>query len=1003
VAGVFGREWAGWDDFSSGTTKWRKTPADMENLDLWPTLSSLTSVNGELNYQCKRNDRAYWTYLLWNQDLPLYANWAAIAKIKISGAVTQSSLGSSVRAGFRLAKIEKPASNYIEGILNQTGGLNNAGSSSPQSPSFSSIQPRSAGEEAFLAFYHNASDRTFSYHASIPTLGSEIQELETYLDSSFGLGSANVVRLGIGGLAEGSLVTSGQITFDDFVLLPDPDDIEYRAFLVSTNGQALTNGMGERYLPEGLTCNPETGTIQGTSDLDFAPGNYRIRVEAEYLTNNLPVQNAPAVRGFADINFTLNPALPVLTLDPETPAPLVLNTNYSSVLRVGVNPSGQNTNVYRITYGAIGLPAGLAISTNTGVVTGRPTVAGLYRTRLAAANVSGTGFLDIDLPVNLTTNGSLFNVGTPVSFRVGFGGGSNYASGNLPAGLAINASNGLITGVPQGAGTNTLTVTARGPGNVVLSTNLTFVIRPSAPVITGPTNVLARAGQEFFYQIVAGGFGREWAGFDNFDTTNGVNWGVPTNTPASSALRRTNQVLQFVAGSSGDAYAESFQMWNRKLPTHTGWIAHSRARIATNLSTTNSPVWQYVKARLGAFKNDGINTNYSSSAVLMRYWDQISGLPNNQAQGVAVTDNVEFWDSFRIPSPSRYQSVSRRSGVSLAPTNRQLQFRSAGGGTNDQIALVVPNLSLSLARNWTVDVEEAIIANGWSTSYSGVGFSVVREVPGVTNLTTANLAAWMSNRYNVKLGRDSGGNYLGMHSYANGTEVKDSSNVPVMGTNARLRLRYETNGMTLIAEGSQDNTIYTELDRSSLDPAVPGSLGQLWGLSGTNARLRLALWGETKNTGGTGNNLLAMDGLLVLTDPAAEGVDVGEATFLAVEYIPATGELVNYAGEVGSWVEINRTTVGDWRITNSLSAFSLVLGAQAEHAGLGDAVWLDNFSVVPSSGFTYSAPNLPSGLFLHPLGYIYGSWPNSGTYRISISVTGEGGSDTKEVQVVVKP
>jgi hypothetical protein len=228
VAGGFGREWAGWDDFSSGTAKWRNAPKDMENLNPWPTVSSLAAANGELNYECKRNDRAYWTYLLWNQDLPLYANWAAFAKIKILGAVTQGASGSSVRAGFRLAKIEKPASNYIEGILNQTGGLNSAVSYSPQSPSFTSSQSRSTGEEAFLAFYHNASARTFSYQASVPTLGSELQELETYLDSSFGLGAANVVRLGIGGLAEGSLVASGQITFDDFVLLPDPDDIEYR-------------------------------------------------------------------------------------------------------------------------------------------------------------------------------------------------------------------------------------------------------------------------------------------------------------------------------------------------------------------------------------------------------------------------------------------------------------------------------------------------------------------------------------------------------------------------------------------------------------------------------------------------------------------------------------------------------------------------------------------------------------------------------------------------------
>jgi hypothetical protein len=465
VAGGYGREWAGWDDFSSGTTKWRKTPADMENLDLWPTVSSLTSVNGELNYQCKRNDRAYWTYLLWNQDLPLYANWAAIAKIKISGAVTQSSLGSSVRAGFRLAKIEKPARNYIEGNLNQSSGLNNAGSSSPQSPSFTSSQSRSTGEEAFLAFYHNASARTFSYQASVPTLGSELQELETYLDSSFGLGSANVIRLGIGGLAERSLVASGQITFDDFVLLPDPDDIEYRAYLVNSSGVALTNGQGERYLPDGLECDPQTGLVSGTVSSGVAAGVYQIRTEAEYLTSNLPIQGLPAVKGGKTVPLTL---LPAFTGASSATGFLNVAGNTHQVA-VGTHSFGSN-----LKFSATGLPTGTIINAS-GLISGKPTVAGTFGTRVTITAGTATAFKDIQISV-YNGEGNRWAVGSPVSYQVNLGTGvTGYQASGLPTGMTINATTGLISGTPKEAGAYMVTVSVPARG---LSTVIPFFIRP---------------------------------------------------------------------------------------------------------------------------------------------------------------------------------------------------------------------------------------------------------------------------------------------------------------------------------------------------------------------------------------------------------------------------------------------------------------------------------------------------------------------------------------------
>jgi len=365
-----------------------------------------------------------------------------------------------------LAKIEKPASNYIEGKLYQSGGLNSARSIGSQSPSFSSSESRSAGEEAFLAFYHNASDRTFSYHASIPTLGSELQELETYLDSSLGLTSANVVRLGVGAIAEWSLVTSGQITFDDFVLLPDPDDIEYRAYLVNRSGVALTNGQGERYLPDGLECDPQTGSVSGSVSSGVATGVYQIRTEAEYLTANLPIQGLPTVKGGKTVLLTILPAF----TGASSVTGFVNDSAFTHPVTVGTHSFGSN-----LKFSATGLPTGTIINATSGLISGKPTVAGTFGTRVTITAGTATAFQDIQISV-YNGDGNRWAVGSPVSYQVNLGTGvTGYQASGLPTGMTINATTGLISGTPKEAGEYSVTVTVPSRG---LSTVIPFFIRP---------------------------------------------------------------------------------------------------------------------------------------------------------------------------------------------------------------------------------------------------------------------------------------------------------------------------------------------------------------------------------------------------------------------------------------------------------------------------------------------------------------------------------------------
>jgi hypothetical protein len=276
-----------------------------------------------------------------------------------------------------------------------------------------------------------------------------------------------VVRLGIGGLAEGSLVTSGQITFDDFVLLPDPDDIEYRAYLVNSSGVALTNGQGERYLPDGLECDPQTGSVSGTVSSGVVAGTYQIRTEAEYLTANLPIQGLPPVMGGKTVPLTLLPAF-----TGASSATGFLNVaGFTHQVGVGTHSFDSN-----LKFSATGLPTGTTINATDGLISGKPTVAGTFGTRVTITAGTATAFQNIQISV-YNGEGNRWAVGGPVSYQVNLGAGvTGYQASGLPSGMTINGTTGLISGIPTEVGDYTVTVNVPSRG---LSKVIPFLIRPS--------------------------------------------------------------------------------------------------------------------------------------------------------------------------------------------------------------------------------------------------------------------------------------------------------------------------------------------------------------------------------------------------------------------------------------------------------------------------------------------------------------------------------------------
>ncbi|MEU9104475.1 putative Ig domain-containing protein [Streptomyces xanthophaeus] len=114
------------------------------------------------------------------------------------------------------------------------------------------------------------------------------------------------------------------------------------------------------------------------------------------------------------------------------------------------------------TWSASGLPAGLSIAAATGTVTGAPTTAGTGQVTISATDAAGkkgstTFTWTVTTPgtgnPTLTSPGSQ-NVyaGRPVSLPLTATGGTKpyvFSAVNLPAGLSVNASTGVISGIPS--------------------------------------------------------------------------------------------------------------------------------------------------------------------------------------------------------------------------------------------------------------------------------------------------------------------------------------------------------------------------------------------------------------------------------------------------------------------------------------------------------------------------------------------------------------------------
>jgi hypothetical protein len=211
-------------------------------------------------------------------------------------------------------------------------------------------------------------------------------------------------------------------------------------------------------LPTGLSISSTTGVISGTAS---TAGTYNVTVTGKDTTGPT---------GSASYTWTVGSGTTntVTVTNPGTQTGTV-GTPVSLQIQATDSSPGQT-----LTYGATGLPAGLSVSTTSGLITGTPTTAANYSVTITATDstgASGSATFSWDISaatgntVTVTNPGTQTGtVGTPVSLQISAtdsasGQTLTFSATGLPAGLSISSS-GLITGTPSTAADSSVTVTA---------------------------------------------------------------------------------------------------------------------------------------------------------------------------------------------------------------------------------------------------------------------------------------------------------------------------------------------------------------------------------------------------------------------------------------------------------------------------------------------------------------------------------------------------------------
>jgi serine/threonine-protein kinase len=255
-------------------------------------------------------------------------------------------------------------------------------------------------------------------------------------------------------------------------------------------------------LPAGLTSAATAGSLK----ISGTP------TTAATATVKLTVTDGATPKHTATTSFTLKVSPPKLTLTDSGGTTATVRTAYTATAT-----AAGGTPAYK--YTATGLPAGLAVSATTGAVSGTPTAAGtstitvtVTDSATTAQKATASWTLTVSAPKLTLTSGAATTatLRTAYSASVTAAGGTpayKYTATGLPAGLAVSATTGAVSGTPTAAGASTITVTVTDSAATPQTASVSWTLTVSAPklALAGGTLGSGTVGVAYSATVAASG------------------------------------------------------------------------------------------------------------------------------------------------------------------------------------------------------------------------------------------------------------------------------------------------------------------------------------------------------------------------------------------------------------------------------------------------------------------------------------------------------------------
>jgi hypothetical protein len=193
---------------------------------------------------------------------------------------------------------------------------------------------------------------------------------------------------------------------------------------------------------------------------------------------------------------------------------------------------------------------------------------------------------------------------------------TSFNATNLPSGLSINTSTGVITGTPSALGTTNINLSASNAGGTGVA-NLALSVVQAVPVINSPTTATGTVGVPFSYQITA--TNSPFTGYNatslpaglSVNTTTGLISGTPTTT-ANATINLS------VSNSAGTGTQSLAYTANPSAPTITS---------ATSGTATLGVAYSYQITASGQSITGYNATNLPAGLSVNRTTGLISGTP----------------------------------------------------------------------------------------------------------------------------------------------------------------------------------------------------------------------------------------------------------------------------------------------------------------------------------------------------------------------------------------